>query len=185
VQYFSLALRGMPYMGVGRNLMYNRSLFERAGGFRAHEHIASGDDDLFVNATATRENTRVVLDENSFVYSLPEKSWRGYYNQKKRHLSTARSYRLLHKTVLGALSGSHFLHYAAAAWLLAAGVLAPVVVCSVVLRWALITARWNDILRRLHQRDLLPWVILMDVMYLGFYTVLAPALFAGKRNRWK
>lgn len=184
-QYFSSALRGMPYMGVGRNLIYNRSLFERAAGFRRHEHIASGDDDLFVNATATRENTTVILDEKSFVYSLPEKNWSDYYRQKKRHLSTARSYRLLHKALLGALSASHFLHYATAVCMLIAGYFVPLVVASAVLRWALMLLRWNRILRRLHQQDLHPWIILLDVAYIGYYIVLAPALLAGKRNRWK
>lgn len=184
VQYFSLALWGMPYMGVGRNLMYNRSLYEQAGGFGRHAHIASGDDDLFVNAAATPKNATVILDERSFVYSLPEKTLRGYYNQKKRHVSTGSSYRPAHKFVLGLLSASHFLHYTAGAACILCGAGAPWVLTAAAARWVLLAARWKRILALLKQPDIRPWTLVLDVLFLGYYLVLAPALFVGKKNRW-
>lgn len=184
VQYFSLALQGLPYMGVGRNLLYKRSLFEQAGGFESHSHIASGDDDLFVNAVATKQNTAVVLDEKTFVFSEPKSTLRGYYKQKQRHVSTGRSYRLLHQVILGALSGSHLLHYAAAAACWATGVAPFWVLCGVLLRWAVVFSRWDAILRRLQHRDLLGWVIPFDLLYLLYYLTLTPALLTGNRNRW-
>ena len=49
IQYFSAALIGIPYMGVGRNIIYYKSLFQKNDGFKNHSHIASGDDDLFIN----------------------------------------------------------------------------------------------------------------------------------------
>src|SRR3546814_6078167 len=58
LNYLSFALSGMPYMGVGRNLSYKRSLFFRHKGFASHLHLRSGDDDLFVNRAASKENTR-------------------------------------------------------------------------------------------------------------------------------
>ncbi len=57
MQYFGMAIRGVPYMGVGRNLSYRRSVFFANKGFGSHNHIISGDDDLFVNSHANRENT--------------------------------------------------------------------------------------------------------------------------------
>jgi hypothetical protein len=54
VQYLSFALNGSPYMGVGRNLIYHKSLFAEANGFKSHEKIASGDDDLFINQVANK-----------------------------------------------------------------------------------------------------------------------------------
>ena len=50
MQYLGMALRGVPYMGVGRNLAYRRSVFFRNKGFGSHNHIVSGDDDLMVNS---------------------------------------------------------------------------------------------------------------------------------------
>lgn len=184
VQYLSLALQGLPYMGVGRNLLYKRDLFRRAGGFENHAHIASGDDDLFVNAVATRQNTAIVLDEKTFVFSEPKSTLRGYFKQKQRHVSTGRSYRLLHRIILGSLSASHLLHYAAAAACWATGAAPMWVLFAVLLRWAVIFVRWESVLRRLQQSDLLPWVIPFDLLYLLYYLTLTPALLTGNRNRW-
>lgn len=56
-------------MGVGRNLIYRKSLFEKTGGFQKHAHLASGDDDLFINAVAHKSNTALILEPTAFVFS--------------------------------------------------------------------------------------------------------------------
>ncbi|HBK82800.1 MAG TPA: glycosyl transferase family 2, partial [Flavobacterium sp.] len=48
IQYFSWAKVGKPYMGVGRNLAYKKSVFFDNRGFMNHMKIKSGDDDLFI-----------------------------------------------------------------------------------------------------------------------------------------
>ncbi len=184
VQYMSMALWGMPYMGVGRNLWYNRSLYERAGGFDKHLHIASGDDDLFINAVANRWNTAIVPDRRAFVYSSPKEDLRGYYYQKRRHLSTGRSYKPLHQLVLGGLSASHWLHYAAALGALAVGVPVGWIVVGWCTRWVLVYYRWSTLLRRLRQGDLLPYVLWLDAGMVLYYVIMAPALWFRNKNRW-
>src|ERR1043166_9402215 len=56
LSYFSAALAGNAFMGVGRNLAYTKDLFFRNKGFASHQHILSGDDDLFVNENANKNN---------------------------------------------------------------------------------------------------------------------------------
>src|SRR5690606_29715318 len=87
MQYLSFALAGIPYMGVGRNMAYRKQLFHQAKELEKHRHLASGDDDLFVNEVATKKNTAIQLDPETFVYSTPKLTWRGYKRQKTRHLS--------------------------------------------------------------------------------------------------
>lgn len=111
--YFSFAQMGLPYMGVGRNLAWRRQAFERVGGFSGHAHLLSGDDDLLVSSMATSDNTATCLDPLAFVFSEGKKTWRGWYAQKRRHLSTGASYRPVHRLLLGALALSHSGHYAA------------------------------------------------------------------------
>lgn len=65
LRYFSCAIRKHPYMGVGSNLSYRKNLFFSIKGFAKRMHLQSGDDDLFVNDTATRTNTKVELSEDS------------------------------------------------------------------------------------------------------------------------
>lgn len=107
VQYFSLALAGLPYMGVGRNLMYRTSLFFAHRGFYRHKHIVGGDDDLFMNQAATSDNTVLNLNPDSFMYSYPKTTWASWFRQKQRHISVGKHYRTRNKLVLGLLSGSH------------------------------------------------------------------------------
>ena len=104
LQYLTLAMLGMPYMGVGRNLGYRKSFFLSKKGFNTIKGITGGDDDLFVNKYATGNNTRVVISPDSVILSKPKTSWREYFIQKKRHLSVGKKYVWRHKLILGILS---------------------------------------------------------------------------------
>jgi cellulose synthase/poly-beta-1,6-N-acetylglucosamine synthase-like glycosyltransferase len=100
IQYLGMAIRGIPYMGVGRNLAYRRSVFFRNKGFGAHNHIASGDDDLLVNALGNRENTRVEFRHETHTRSVPSSTVSDWLIQKKRHLTTAPFYKFRDKFIL-------------------------------------------------------------------------------------
>ncbi len=109
IQYFSWALWGMPYMGVGRNLAYTRPLFYEQRGFVPHMHIPMGDDDLFVNAAGTRKNTAVVYTKESFTYSTPKSHYKDWFIQKRRHIATSSNYKGLHKSLLGLFGATQVL----------------------------------------------------------------------------
>ena len=53
---FSFALAEEPYMGVGRNLAYKKSIFFNNKGFASHIFLPSGDDDLFIQDAAKKKN---------------------------------------------------------------------------------------------------------------------------------
>lgn len=113
LQYLGHALNGMPYMGVGRNLSYTRELFFSRKGFARHQHLLSGDDDLFVNECASPNNTAVQIAKESFVETLPKKNFKRWWKQKSRHLSTGNHYKAKHKFWLGLYAFMHFIFYAA------------------------------------------------------------------------
>jgi glycosyltransferase involved in cell wall biosynthesis len=112
LQYFSMALCRFPYMGVGRNLAYKRSLFYSGKGFSNHFHLASGDDDLFVNEHATRTNTAIECAHESHTRTAPKESYDKWSFQKKRHFSTNKLYKPGHKIVLTLEPASRLLFYA-------------------------------------------------------------------------
>jgi glycosyltransferase involved in cell wall biosynthesis len=93
MQYIGFAMAGRPYMGIGRNLSYLKQLFFAGTGFSKHYHILSGDDDLFINENANKENTAVVLSKDSFTRSTPQTHWNSWAKQKKRHLSSGKYYK--------------------------------------------------------------------------------------------
>ena len=111
LQYLSYALAGTPYMGVGRNLSYKKSLFFRSKGFSSINHIPSGDDDLFINKTATKHNTAVVIDPEAVTRSIPKTTWSSWLRQKSRHYTTAKYYKFKHKFLLGLYFITQFIFY--------------------------------------------------------------------------
>lgn len=92
LQYFSASIKGRPYMGVGRNLLYRKSIWLKNNGFESHKSLLSGDDDLFIKQAATGNNSVVCLSDDSFTYSIPSKTFKEFIRQKSRHISTSGSY---------------------------------------------------------------------------------------------
>lgn len=101
ISYYSMALSGLPYMGVGRNIGYTRNLFESVNGFRSHYGLASGDDDLFVQEAATKKNVSINIDKDAFCYSAPCGDWDSWIRQKTRHYTTTDRYEVIKKWMLG------------------------------------------------------------------------------------
>ena len=100
LQYFSYAKLGIPYMGVGRNMAYTKELFFNNNGFNGHMSVKSGDDDLFINEVADKNNVALCFVKDSFTISTPEESLKDWIRQKRRHVSTSRLYKLQHKLLL-------------------------------------------------------------------------------------
>ena len=93
MQYLGMAIKGNPYMGVGRNLAYTRGVYDGVGGFSKHHHLPAGDDDLFVQEASNANNTVVCIQPESFVNTEGPKNWKDYWKQKMRHLWIGKQYR--------------------------------------------------------------------------------------------
>lgn len=112
LQYFTYAKLGSPYMGVGRNLAYTKSDFFKTNGFISHINVTSGDDDLFIQEAATKSNTTFTINPDSFTISNPPLTFKEWFRQKRRHVSTASYYKFKHKFFLGIFFISKFTFYA-------------------------------------------------------------------------
>jgi glycosyltransferase involved in cell wall biosynthesis len=184
LQYLSYAKSGMAYMGVGRNLSYKKSVFFRHKGFSAHNHVPGGDDDLFINKAATKKNTAVVIDKDSFTLSAPATSWKQWIRQKKRHYTTSKYYKPLHKFLLGLYAFSLFLFY-------------PLFIVSLfILSWklTLIAFAIRFIIQayvifkatnKLDEKDLFPWFVFFDVWMSFYYLFFSVSLFKKPVKKWK
>lgn len=187
IQYLTAALWGQPYMGVGRNLWYTQSAFQKAGGFEAHAHLASGDDDLLVNAIATGANTTICLHPESAVYSSSPKTWKGLYRQKTRHYSSSTTYHWHHQMGLGILSLSLVLFYLGMPVLMVQNSWNLVILGTVGAVRAYAQYRtYRTILRHWKQRQLLPYIVLLDLLLPFYYGLFALAVFRPQqRPQWE
>lgn len=114
IEYLAAARLGAPYMGVGRNLGYKKSLFLENKGFLGYQDIVGGDDDLFVNKHARAQNTSVVVGSAATTLSKAETSWSGYFRQKVRHLAVGKLYKFPSKFFLSLFSLSWIMIWATA-----------------------------------------------------------------------
>lgn len=183
LQYFSFAISGMPYMGAGRNLSYKKTLFFQNKGFSSINHLAGGDDDLFINKVATGSNTRVVLDKEAFTLSEPKKSFGDWFRQKKRHYSTSKFYKPVHKFFLGIYSLTHFLFYPL--FVISLFFFDWRMVCAVFLVRLLSQALiYYKAMEKLDEKDLFPWWWLFDVWMFFYYFIFAPAIWTKPKKTW-
>lgn len=168
-QYLSMALAKIPYMGVGRNLAYKKSLFNANKGFSRHYHLLSGDDDLFINAVATNKNTAVVIDDETHVFSKAKKTSAAWKFQKKRHLTTGRFYKGKHKFMLGLLAFSHFFFYVG---FIASCFFEPWIYIAVgvfAFRWIYVGVIQYLSLKKLNEQDLGARIWFYDVWMIWYY----------------
>ncbi len=184
LQYFSYSLAGLPYMGVGRNLSYKKTIFFRHKGFSAHNKLASGDDDLFINMAATSKNTKINIDPDTFTLSEPAKSWRQWIKQKSRHYSTGKYYKAWHQFLLGLYSFSHFLFYPLLAativfvnWQFAAMAFGLRLIFQILILY--------PVTKKLQEKDLFPIFLIFDIGMFFYYVFFAFALIKKPGQQWK
>jgi poly-beta-1,6-N-acetyl-D-glucosamine synthase len=186
IQYFSYAIAGFPYMGVGRNLAYRKSLFFKNKGFASHYNLLSGDDDLFVNETANKLNTSVEFHHESYTQSEPKHSWKQWSNQKKRHYGTADRYKTLHIFLLGFEHFSRILFYTTFISLLCFQIYLPYILAAGLLRLTVQMIIIKLSMKRLNERKLLVWFVIFDLLslFINFILYLSTR-FRSKKLKWK
>ncbi len=184
LQYLSYASAGLPYMGVGRNLSYKKSVFFRHKGFSSHNNIPGGDDDLFINKAGTKNNTNIVIDKDAFTLSQPPTSWKHWRKQKARHYTTSRYYKASHKFLLALYAFSQFFFY-------------PLFIMALLFfNWKValivfgIRFIWQGFIlfkatKKLDEKDLFPWFLFFDVWMFFYYILFASALHKKPAKEWK
>ena len=183
IQYLSYALAGIPYMGVGRNISYKKGLFFRHKGFSSINHIPGGDDDLFVNKAASRQNTEIVIDKDAITLSAPKTTWKEWRNQKLRHYTTAKYYKTKHKFLLGLYSFTQFLFYPL---LIVTALLYDwrLALAGLALRWLILGFVFYKAMQKMNEKDLWSWFIFFDLWMVIYYILFLPALWKKPRRSW-
>lgn len=187
LQYFSFAKLGFPYMGVGRNLLYSKTLFLENKGYNQHINVMSGDDDLLINQIATKENTEIYYDEHTHMVSAPKTSFKKLITQKRRHISTASYYKTKHKIILGLYAFNRTLF-----WIIFPLVLYMVKVPKYqILIYILIAFKFLSeyivvgiAARKLKEKRIIPFVPFLDLFLLLFQLYIFICNLFSKPKKW-
>jgi glycosyltransferase involved in cell wall biosynthesis len=187
MQYLGMAIRGFPYMGVGRNLAYRRSQFFSNKGYGPHNQLASGDDDLFVNANATPENTKVEFSIAAHTRSVPSSVLKDFINQKKRHFTTAPHYKIRDKILLFVEPLARFVFYSALILLLSFTYMWPYVLAVFGTRLVVQVILYILICKKLNEPGLILFSLFFDIFSPLIYTLIYLSNIFNKpgKKRWK
>lgn len=155
IQYFSYLNIGIPYMGVGRNLAYTKSIFFSVNGFAKHIKIRSGDDDLFINQVATKKNTSFCITKKSFTKSIAKSSFNSWIQQKRRHVSTASFYKPFHQFLLGTYYATLFLFWIIGIFLLCVQFKWEIIAVLIAVRMLIQYIIFGISAKKLNEKDLI------------------------------
>ena len=185
MNYLGFARAGMPYMGVGRNMAYRKSLFYKQNGFISHYRIQSGDDDLFINKAATPKNTRIEIQQETHTVSAPKSTLAEWLRQKRRHLMTGGYYKSTHKLALGLFAISQVMFWASAIVLLVLWFQPYVVIGIVVLRLFSQLLITGKVMKKLSEKGFLLLVPLFELFLMLVSPFLAVANMFNKPVKWR
>ncbi|MGB5420124.1 glycosyltransferase [Algibacter sp.] len=185
VCYFSFSKIGLPYMGVGRNLAYTKKEFFEANGFINHIKVRSGDDDLFINQIANSTNTAICYSNDSFTESVPKTTFKDWFKQKRRHVSTAKHYKMKHKVLLALLYITNLLFWLFALILFATLFSWPIVLGLFISRLILQYAVIGSSAKLLEETDLLVLLPFLEIFLIISQLTIFINNLISKPNHWK
>jgi glycosyltransferase involved in cell wall biosynthesis len=183
--YLSAALAGNPYMGIGRNLGYTKTLFFSNKGFASHMHVMAGDDDLFVNQNATADNTAVEIHPDAFTFTDAKDTFSSYYRQKRRHMGVGKLYKNKHRRMLSFDALSGFLFYILLLIclilkyepMLALGLFVFRLICQVIV--------YYKVFRKLNGKNLVWYLPFFDLIYYVYLNIFGLIGTFIKTTQWK
>lgn len=163
-QYFAWAKIGKPYMGVGRNLAYKKDEFFKLNGFINHMKLRSGDDDLFINQAANKQNIAISFRPESFTYSDAKETYSDWIMQKRRHISTAKYYKSFDKLQLGLFYFSQILFLILPVILLSFQFQWVIVISAIGFRYLIAWLTLGFSAGKLQEKDVMYWYPILEII---------------------
>lgn len=182
--YFSYALNSNPYMGVGRNLSYKKTLFFKVKGFASHHHIASGDDDLFIQDAANNGNTDVCIVPQAFMNTSSKTNFKEWYNQKKRHNYVGKYYKAEHQRKLAFFGLTHLFLWASIIACLFFQETRLWILIGLAFYWVVKLPFLYFVFRKFEKANKAFWLPVFDFLYLFYNIIFGFVRLFGKQRKW-
>ena len=92
IKYTSMVLVNKTYMGIGRNMAFKKNLFFDNKGFSSLLNMEDGEDNVFINRIATKDNATLVSSPDSMVVSNVIDDFFSWRSIKTTYLTTRKHY---------------------------------------------------------------------------------------------
>ncbi len=209
IQYSSYAHGGNAYMGVGRNMLYPKAMYQKAVANTAftkmYGSIPSGDDDLLIQEIRKHCPVAICMAADTLMYSPAPTEWAAYWQQKSRHASTGKFYHKKIQYLLGLygithgvmwLTGIILLIYLTLAYFIGAHnplsndsslwYILCITVGALIARLVLKSSTFNSYYKCLHRQQQGRYFLLFEDMFWAIYNlILSPYIFIKNKQQWK
>lgn len=172
----------------GANLAYRRDVFYEMGGFNGIDHLASGDDELFLHKVAAKYPDKIGFckSRDAIVYTDAKKNLHGFINQRRRWASKSTHYKNRGIVALGVSIWFFNL------LLLCAGIAAfasyetflPVFTAAVSLKFLIEFIFLYPLCKFAKRKDLLAYLPILTVVHVVYMVYIGVAGNLGK-YQWK
>lgn len=164
VQYFSWAKLGHPFMGTGRNMAYKKEEFFKVNGYIDHMNLHSGEDDLFINQAATKKNTTISYNPESFTTGEPVSSYTKWFAEKRKQVFTSSFYKTFDKLQLRLFFFSQAAFFALAIALLILQfnwvIIVPIIAFRYTISWIVL----GYAAAKLKEKDVVYWYPVIEII---------------------
>lgn len=172
----------------GANLAYRRDVFYEMGGFSGIDHLASGDDELFLHKVASRYPDRIGFckSREAIVYTDAKKTLKGFIQQRRRWASKSTHYRKKGLVALGAAIWmfNFLLMISAGAALVTGSGLWLAVVGALLIKMTIELVFLYPVCKFAGRRDLLIYLPLLTIVHVIYMVYIGIAGNSGK-YQWK
>ncbi|GGC26775.1 glycosyl transferase [Parapedobacter defluvii] len=172
----------------GANLAYRRDVFYEMGGFNGIDHLASGDDELFLHKVAAKYPDKIGFckSRDAIVYTDAKRNLRGFMNQRRRWASKSTHYKNRGIVALGIsiwffnvlllLSGVAALTCCQELW--------PVFAAAISLKFLIEFIFLYPLCRFAQRKDLLTYLPVLTIVHVVYMVYIGVAGNMGK-YQWK
>ena len=165
-RYFSSAVDGKPYRGFINNLAFRKELYFTAKGFN-FLNMNIGENDLFLQKIATRNNTAVLLSSNAIVLESSYGNVCSYRARRRYFDYTFKFYKkdIKFSIIFERLTRSIFFTSVLLSLFLLPLTLKLAIIGAVVLRALVVTLTMRTIARKFGEKRVLSVLPLHDLIY--------------------
>lgn len=93
MRFLGRAANGATYMGMGRNMAFRKEVYETHKGFAKQLQLLRGEDDLFINEIANKDNTKIAVSTDSIMRIPVPEYKRIWYGEKVGYEVTGKLYK--------------------------------------------------------------------------------------------
>lgn len=183
LQYLGWALNGKPYMGVGRNIGYAKSLLTKEV-FDYSNFTQSGDDDLIAQQLCKNENTAVCLNFKSFVESKSPETFNAWILQKTRHFKASHYYTTKFKILLGLFVLANLGFYFFIYWLLFFQFNFEIAIGLWMFKMFVFNISLHKSFKMLNSKLIFKQILYLDIIYWLIFIIIQTLSIFLRNNGW-